>query len=225
MSSIYNEATGNDSAAADELRTNAALARALTQHDPTNRLWQKELLNVEALAADVRANLGDLPQALNLQFAAAADLARLTALDPTNLTGILIESANLINLADTLLRVGRQREAREKLQKALDGLRRMTGRARDAKEFRQKMARGLVGLSQVHLALEDRTAALEACREAITTLQPLTRTDARNYETQDLWVRAHICVEEGDKVAATKEWLAQIGYRQAGYLRFLSQQQ
>jgi DNA-binding winged helix-turn-helix (wHTH) protein/tetratricopeptide (TPR) repeat protein/energy-coupling factor transporter ATP-binding protein EcfA2 len=218
-------ATGNDSAAADELRTNVALARALTQHDPTNRLWQKELLNVEALAADVRANLGDLPQALNLQIAAAAALARLTALDPTNLTGILIESANLINLGDTLLRVGRQRDAQEKLQKALDGLRRMTGRARDAKEFRQKVARGLVGLAQVHLALEDRTAALEACREAITTLQPLTRTDARNYETQDLWVRAHICVKEGDKVAATRQWLAQIGYRQAGYVRFLSQQQ
>jgi len=86
-------------------------------------------------------------------------------------------------------------------------------------------ARSLVGLAEVRVALGERAAALEACREAITTLQPLIRLDAHNYETQDLWVRAHICVGEGDKVAATRQWLAQIGYRQAGYLRFLSQQQ
>jgi DNA-binding winged helix-turn-helix (wHTH) protein/tetratricopeptide (TPR) repeat protein len=218
-------ATGNDSAAADELRPIVVLAQALTQHDPSNRLWQKELLNVEVLGAAVQTNLGDLPQALNLQIAIATDLARLTTLDPANLTGMLIEAANLTNLAETLLRMGRPREAAERLQKALDAIRRGTGQARGPREFQQKVARSLVGLAEVRVALGERAAALEACREAITTLQPLIRLDAHNYETQDLWVRAHICVGEGDKVAATRQWLAQIGYRQAGYLRFLSQQQ
>lgn len=218
-------ATGNNSAAADELQANVALAQGLTQRDPTNRLWQKEWLNVEALAAEVQADLGDLPHALNQQTAMADALAQLTTSDPTNLRAMLIEAANLTNLGDTLLRLGRPRESAQMLQKALEEMRGASGRAKAAKELQQKVARALVGLAQARLALGDRTAALDACHEAITTLQPLVLPDAHNYKTQDLWVRAHICVGEGATVAATKEWLARIGYRQAGYLRFLSQPQ
>jgi tetratricopeptide (TPR) repeat protein len=218
-------ATGNDTAAAAELRPALALAKELTQHDPTNRLWQRTLLNLEALAADVQANLGDLPQALNLQTATATDLARLTNLDPANQAWMLLESANLMNLAESLVRLGRLQEAREQVQKALDRMRGGTGQVRGTTELEQKRARGLVGLAQVRLALGEQAAALQSCQEAIAILQPLLHIDAHNYYTQDLWVRTHLCVGQGAQVSATKQWLAQIGYRQAGYLRFLLQLQ
>jgi hypothetical protein len=97
------------------------------------------------------------------------------------------------------------------------------GQARGNTELEQKKARGLVGLTQARLALGEHAAALQACQEAIAILQPLVHIDAHDYYTQDLWVRSHLCVDQGDQVTAAKQWLAQIGYRQAGYLRLLSQ--
>jgi len=217
------EATGNDAVAAAELRSAVTLAQGLTQHDPTNRLWQQTLLILETLTAEAEANLGDLRQALDLQTATATGLASLTRLDPANQTWMLLESANLLNLGEGLLRLGRPQEARERIQTALNRMRLGAGQARGKTELEQKKARGLVGLAHARLALGEHPAALQACQEAIAILQPLVRIDAHDYNTQDLWVRSHLCVGQGDQVTAASQWLAQIGYRQAGYLRLLSQ--
>jgi DNA-binding winged helix-turn-helix (wHTH) protein/tetratricopeptide (TPR) repeat protein/archaellum biogenesis ATPase FlaH len=216
-------ATGNDAAAATELRSAVALAQGLTQHDPTNRLWQRQLLSLQVLTAETQANLGELREALELQTATATGLASLTRLDPANQAWMLLESANLLNLGESLLLLGRPQEASERFQSALDRMREAGGHARGETEIEQKQARGLVGLAQARVALGERAAALEACRQAITILQPLVHSDAHDYNTQDLWVRSHLCVDEGDQVAAAHQWLAQIGYRQAGYIRLLSQ--
>jgi tetratricopeptide (TPR) repeat protein len=218
-------ATGNDAAAADELRWAVTLAQGLIQHDPTNRYWQRAVLNVEALAAEVQANLGNYQKALDLETAAAVDLARLTKLDPANQAWMLLESVNLINLGESLLRLGRPQEAGERFQAALDRMRQGAGQARGNSELEQKMARSLIGLAQVRLAQREPAAAQEACQEAIAVLQPLAHSDIHNYYAQDLWVRSHLCAGQGGRVIAAREWLSRIGYGQAGYLRFLSQLQ
>jgi DNA-binding winged helix-turn-helix (wHTH) protein/tetratricopeptide (TPR) repeat protein len=217
------QATGDDAAAATELRSAVALAQGLTQHDPTNRLWQRELLSLETLTAQAQANLGELRQALELQTSTATGLADLTRLDPTNQAWMLLESANLLNLGESLLRLGRPQEARERFQAALDKMRHGTGQASGKTELEQKKARGLIGLAQARLDLGEHAAALQSCQEAIAILQPLVHNDAHDYYTQDLWVRSHLCVDQGDQVTAANRWLAQIGYRQAGYIRLLSQ--
>jgi eukaryotic-like serine/threonine-protein kinase len=216
-------ATGNDSAAADELRAAAALAQSLTQRDPTNLLWQRAVLNVQTLAAEIQANLGNLRGAMELQTATATGLTSLTRLDPANQAWMLLESRNLLNLAESLLRLGRPQEALERFQTALDTMHQAAGQSRGSTELKQKMALGLLGLARARLALEQHTAALEACQEAITILQPLVRIDVHNYYTQDLWVRSHLCVGQGDQVAPVEEWLTQIGYRQADYVHLLAQ--
>jgi tetratricopeptide (TPR) repeat protein len=216
-------ATGNDAAAATELRSAVALAQGLTQHDPTNRLWQRQLLSLQVLTAETQANLGDLREALDLQTATVTGLASLTSLDPANQAWMLLESANLLNLGESLLRLGRPQEASARFQTALDRIRQAAGQARGETEIEQKQARGLVGLAQARAALGEHAAALEACRQAIVILQPLVHSDAHNYNTQDLWVRSHLCAGQGDQVAAASRWLAQIGYRQAGYIRLVSQ--
>jgi DNA-binding winged helix-turn-helix (wHTH) protein/tetratricopeptide (TPR) repeat protein len=217
------EATGNDAAAAAELGSAVALAQGLTQHDPTNRLWQRTLLNLETLTAEAQANLGDLRQALDLQTATATGLASLTRLDPANQAWLLLESANLLNLGESLLRLDRPQEARARFETALNRMRQGAGQARGKAELEQKKARGLVGLAQARFALGEHAAALEACREVIAILQPLVHIDAHNYYTQDLWVRSHLCVGQGNQVTAAIQWLSQIGYRQEGYIRLLSQ--
>ena len=136
---------------------------------------------------------------------------------------MLLESANLLNLGESLLRLGRAQEARQRFQTALDRMRQGAGQARGTTELEQKKARGLVGLAQARFALGEHAAALEACQEAITVLQPLVHSDAHDFYTQDLWVRSHLCAGQGDQVRAATQWLAQIGYRQAGYIRLLSQ--
>ncbi len=220
---ILLDATGKDAAAADELRSAATLAQGLTQHDPTNRLWQLTWLSLEVLTAETQANLGDLRQALDLQTATATGLAGLTRLDPANQAWMLLESANLLNLGESLLRLGRAQEARERFETTLTRLRQGAGQARGTTELEQKKARGLVGLAQARLALGEHAEALQACQEAIGILQPLVQRDTHDYYTQALWVRSHLCVDRGDQVTAATQWLAQIGYRQAGYLRLLSQ--
>ena len=215
--------TGNDAAAADELRWAEGLAQGLTQHDPSNRLWERYLLNVRVLAAEAQADLGNLHDALQLQIATADALARLTQLDPANQAWMLMECSNLINLAQSLLRLGRTQEADERLQAALVRMRRGALQEHGSTELKQKMVRSLLGVAQERLVLQERSAAQQACQEAIAVLTPLVQTDARNYDTQDLWVRSHLCVGRGGQVTAAKEWLARIGYRQADYLRFLSQ--
>lgn len=216
-------ATGNDAAAAAELSQAVALAQGLTQRDATNRLWQRALLNLETLAAETQANLGDLHQALDLQTATAAGLANLTSLDPANQAWMLLECSNLLNLGENLLRLGRPREAREQFQKVLDRLRLGSGQAHGNAERQQKTARGLIDLAQAQLALGDQAAALTSCQQAIAILQPAARLDEHDYFTQDLWVRSHLCVGQADQVGAASQWLAQIGYRQAEYIRLTSQ--
>ncbi len=217
-------ATGNASAAAAELDPVMALAKGLTQRDPTNRLWQRALLQLAMVAAETQASLGKLQQALDLQIATAAGLADLTSLDPVNQAWQLLESTNLLNLSECLLRLGRLAEARVRFQSVLDRMRQGSGLERSSPEVRQRLARGLVGLAQVQLALGERAAALTSCHQAIAILQPVARTAGHDYYTQDLWVRSHLCVGQVDQVSAASRWLAQIGYRQADYIRSLAQQ-
>jgi DNA-binding winged helix-turn-helix (wHTH) protein/tetratricopeptide (TPR) repeat protein len=214
--------TGNDAGAADELRWAEALAQGLTQHDPSNRLWERYLLNVRVLAAEVQANLGNLQEALDLQTATAGALARLTQLDPANQAWMLMECSNLINLAQSLLRLGHPQEAGERFQTALVRMRQGSWQEHGSTELKQKMARSLLGLAQERLVLQERTAALEACQEAIAVLKPLVHGDVRSYDTQDLWVRSHLCVGQGGEVTAAKEWLVRIGYRQGGENSWMS---
>jgi tetratricopeptide (TPR) repeat protein len=216
-------ATGNDVAAAAELRSAAALAQNLTQRDPSNRVWQREALNIQTLAGEVQANLGDLRRAVDLETATATGLATLTRLDPANQAWMLLESSNLLNLAESLLRLGHTQEARERFETALDRMHQAARQSHGTPELQQKMARGLLGLAQARNALRQQAAAMEACQEAITILQPLVHIDTHNYATQDLWVRSHVCVGESGQVDAAKEWLTQIGYRQADYMHLLSQ--
>lgn len=219
-------ATGNNAVAASELRSAMALAQSEAQHDPTNRLWQRQVLNVQTTAAEVQANLGDLQGAMELQTATATSLASLTRLDPANQAWMLLESTNLLHLAENLLRTGRPQEARERFQMALDRMMQHAARqSRGTTELKQRIALGLLGLAQAQQVLGQHAAAIEACQEAITILQPLVQIDTHDYSTQDLWVRSHLCVGEADRVTAARQWLTQIGYRQADYMHFLSQLQ
>jgi tetratricopeptide (TPR) repeat protein len=215
-------ATGSDTAAAAEVRSAVTLAEDLTQHDPTNRLWRRSLLNLQTLSAEVDANLGDLRRALELQTTTAAGLASLTRLDPANRAWTLLESFNLLHQADSLLRLGRAQDALERFQTALGKLRSDAGQRPGSTELQQNEALALLGIAHTRLALGSHTAALTACREAIGILQPLARIDSHDYSTQDLWIRSHLCVGDPGRVFEARQWLAQIGYRQADYVRLLS---
>jgi DNA-binding winged helix-turn-helix (wHTH) protein/tetratricopeptide (TPR) repeat protein len=216
-------ATGNDRAAASELGPAMELARGLTQRDPSNRIWQRALLNIQTLAAETQAELGDLRQALDLQTATATGLADLTRLDPANQAWMLLECKNLLSLGESLFRLGRLREAREVFQRALERMRQEQGQIHANTEMAGRVARALIDLAQVQRALGEYAAALASCQEAITVLQPVARVAEHDYFTQDVWVRSHVCAGHGDQVNAASQWLTQIGYRQAGYLRSLSQ--
>jgi len=159
---------------------------------------------------------------LELQTATAAGLANLTRLDPANRGWVLLESFNLLHEADSLLRLGRPREALERFQAALEKLRADAGQLHSSTELQRDEALGLLGIASTRFALGDHTAALAACRQAIGILQPLARIDIHNYSTQDLWIRSHLCVGEPAQVTGARQWLAQIGYRQADYVRLLS---
>jgi eukaryotic-like serine/threonine-protein kinase len=229
------EDIGNDAAAADELRSASALARGLTEHDPSNRVWQRDLLSVQATLGKTLTNLGDLRQALDVELANAAGLAALTRLDPANQAWMLLESANQLIHGETLLALNRPLEARERFQTALDRMRQVdsqatapaagmkNGQSRRTAERWLKEAHALVGLAQARLALGERAGALQNCRQAIAILQPLVFADTHDYAAEDLWVRSHVCVDQADEVRGASRWLAQIGYRQGSYLRFLSQ--
>jgi DNA-binding winged helix-turn-helix (wHTH) protein/tetratricopeptide (TPR) repeat protein len=217
------DAIGNDAAAAAELRPAVVLAQGLTQRDPTNRYWQRALLNLQTLTAETQANLGELRQALDLQMATAAGLAELTRLDPSNQAWMLLECGNLLNLGENLLSLDRPQEAREHFQAALERLRHSPGQTRDNNELQSKIARALVDLAQAQLALADHPGARASCQEAIITLQPLVQLDAHDYYTQELWVRSHVCVGQREQISAASQWLTRIGYRQAGYIHSLPQ--
>jgi len=216
-------ATGELTAAAAELRVAKQLAQDLIRQDPTNRVWQRSLLNVEGLDAELQADLGNLKEALDLQTATAASLAKLTRLDPTNQDWAWVELANLSHLAQSLLRLGRPQEARDRLQNVLERMRKARNSLHRNAQFDEQMASALINFAQAQRALGDEADALRACYEAVEILQPLARANTRDYDFQDPWIRAHLCVGQRQSVTSNMGWLSLIGYRQPSYLRSVLQ--
>jgi eukaryotic-like serine/threonine-protein kinase len=216
-------ATGDATAAAAEMRDAKHLAQDLIQQDPTNRVWQRSLLNVEVLDAEFQADLGNFQAALNLQTATAASLAKLTHLDPTNQDWVSVELANLLHLGESLLRLGRPQEARDRLQNVLDRMRKAKNSLHRNAQFDEPMAFALIDFGQAQRALGNEAEALRACYEAIEIVQPLVRADTRDYDIQDPWIRAHLCVGQRESVTSNMGWLHLIGYRQPSYLRSVLQ--
>ena len=210
---------GDDKLAEEEYRAAQTLAQALTQQDPSNRLWQRALLNSQSGEGKALTALGKLSEALALQLANAEKFAELTEQDLSNREWKMLETTNLLRLGDTLIRLGRPAEAVQPLELVFKKL--QASPPGIAVDIDQRMAHSYILLAQANRAVGGKTD--EECRKAKKILDPLHAADPTNDYTQDLWVRAHLCLGQRDQAQETITWLARIGYRRFDYLQFLSQ--
>jgi tetratricopeptide (TPR) repeat protein len=209
---------GDSDAAYEEYHASRALAQALTQQDPSNRLWQRALLNAETGESSALTALNRLAEALTLQTAAAEKYADLTRQDSSNKEWRMIETINLLHLGDTLLRLKRPMDARQRLDMAFDRMRASPiGAGADTD---QRAAQGFILLANVKTALGEKKEA--DCAKAIDILTPYQAADSTDDYTQDLWARAHLCLGQPDQARKAIAWLKQIGYRRFDYLEYLS---
>jgi DNA-binding winged helix-turn-helix (wHTH) protein/tetratricopeptide (TPR) repeat protein len=213
------DALGQDDEADAAITEGQALAQALVQHDPSNRIWQHALLRINSVAGSVWVQRRPLGPVLALQKETGEKLADLTRENPKNATWRQVEAVNNIYYGETLLRMGRLNEARDHIKKTI---------LSESKEmvsdpsFVNHFAMGLFFLSEIEKLTGNLLEMKSYCRDAINLLQPLIAIDGHRFSTQDAWVRAHICLGETDKVSASMDWLESIGYRRQSYVRFIS---
>jgi hypothetical protein len=162
------------------------------------------------------AGLGEPQKASVLQIATAERLAELIRQDPSNKDWALLETSNLLHLAQTLIRQARDEEARQRLEIAIDKL----SRSRSGADADRGLALGLILRAQMRTIGDEK--AMEDCREAIRLLAPIRAGDPTSAYTLDLWVRANLCGGHRDQVQDAITWLTRIGYKDSDYLRVLS---
>lgn len=213
------DALGRDDEADAAITEGQALAQALVQHDPSNRIWQHALLRINWVAGSVWVQRRPLGPVLELQRETGEQLADLARENPKNASWKQFESVNNIYYGETLLRMGRLIEARDHIKNAI-----LSAKPDMISEslFVNHYAMGLIFLSEIEKLSGNLLEMKAYCREAINLLHPAIAIDARRFSTQDAWVRAHICLGETDKVSASIEWLESIGYRRQSYVRFIS---
>jgi DNA-binding winged helix-turn-helix (wHTH) protein/tetratricopeptide (TPR) repeat protein len=213
------DALGRDDEADAVITEGRALAEALVQHDPSNRIWQHALLRINWVAGSVWVQRRPLAPVLELQKETGEKLADLTRENPKNATWRQVEAVNNIYYGETLLRMGRLNEARDHIKKVISS---SNSEMINDSSFVNHFAMGLIFLSEIEKLTGNPLQMKSYCRDAINLLQPVIAIDVHRFSTQDAWVRAHICLGETDKVSASMAWLENIGYRRQSYMRFIS---
>ncbi|MQP64567.1 AAA family ATPase [Niveispirillum sp. SYP-B3756] len=213
------DAMGRDAEADAAITEGQILGQLLVQHDPSNRIWQNAQLRINLVAGSMWVHRRPLETVLEMQQATAKKLAALSHENPTNFAVRQADIANNIYLGETLLRMGRAVQARDHLKKVLASVDRSMG---SDSTFVSHVAIGMIFLSEAERALRNTQESNRICREIINLLHPLIAIDAKRFSVQDVWVRAHICLDETESVSDALAWMESIGYKRQGFIRYVS---
>ena len=212
---------GQDGAAQLDLDRAGALLRAIIAREPNNRLWQENLAFAELVRLHIMARRGELRATLSGLLALARQARVLTSVDPRKADWSRLAALTDARIAALLFEMGRGAQAAAPMAAALARLEQLHRSNPAAQLTRNNLAAALVATADLARAPGTLAAPPAACTRARALLADSAR-NSRDHEVLDPWIRAHHCLGEGAAVLPEAARLAQIGYRDAGYVHYLS---
>ncbi|MEO6920267.1 MAG: winged helix-turn-helix domain-containing protein [Collimonas sp.] len=214
-------ALGQDKSALDKLLAAQNLYRLALQQEPSNLGWQRNsaLIKLEDLhiAARQAGTSNVLPQLQEIAKTARA----LVQHDAQNITWSRLEGEVQQHIAIALLALGRDQDARQQLMQSQTRLTQTLTRNPSNLVNRLALVNGWLVLADLEAKTNNRTAVDNACTQA----RELIANDApqsSDYRLLDPWTRIHACLRNDAIFNAAKARLQQIGYREHGYIDYLS---
>jgi len=214
-------ARGNDRQALNDYRAAKKLLIDIVRRDVNNRAWQQQLANVELEEQRIVMRLhnakGVPPELLKTH----SSLMELVALNPGNAVWARMEAIARQRIAAALLAEQRVVDAYREVKQARSALEKLYQRNRSNFRNRLAVVDSLLLFADIEGALKQPDTLRVTCGEAYALLQNdgMSSTD---FHVLDPWIRVNYCLKNLDAVAASTERLANIGYRDTEYLRYLA---
>jgi DNA-binding winged helix-turn-helix (wHTH) protein/tetratricopeptide (TPR) repeat protein len=214
-------ALGQDNAALGDFQVAQELLERALRQEPSNRGWQRNYLYAQLDGMRIMARRSTaksiLPQLQDIGHAALSLAQR----DPQQMESARLAATAQQRIAVTLLDLHRGQEARQHLAESQRRLQDALERNPSDLPTRSALADGWLILAQAEASANDAAASRHACQQARELIAKDVPHSA-DYHILAPWVRAHVCLGDDAIVVDAKARLAQIGYREPGYIRFLS---
>ena len=209
--------------ALDDYREAHQLFARIVGQDSKNRSWQGEAAFLELEEQQVAYLTGRAGSVLAQMNEIHARLDALLALDPNNVNWARREAIARLRIAQVLMAEHQDAQAGRQLGLALARLQSLYAGNPANQSIRLAIVNGDLLSAQLNSAAGDGRAATLACEHAFGVLKE-NGSSTQDFQVLDPWVRINHCL--GDRAAASiaVDRLHNIGYRDANYLRYLSNQ-
>ncbi|WP_211462322.1 nSTAND1 domain-containing NTPase [Collimonas silvisoli] len=214
-------ALGQDQVALDKYQAAQNLYHAALQQEPSNLGWQRNSALIKLEGLRIAARQTGTPDVLPQLQEIAKTAHSLVQHDSHNIVWSRLEGQVQQHIALALLDLGRNQEARLHLAQSQSRLTETLMRNPSNLVNRLALANGWLVLADIEAKANNKAAADDACQQA----RELIAKDApqsSDYRLLDPLVRIHACFDNNAIFNAAKARLLQIGYRERGYLLYLS---
>lgn len=198
------------------------LLRAMVDKDPSNRTWQRKMYIAELRMIDTdRARA--LPQSLSDLSKLQQAFTELSILEPKTPILQLLVAKTQQRKAAILMQQHQPTAAAQILQTATDKLKRLQENTPTDITISITTVDALLLNAELAEAQKD-GRGLEHCEAARSILRPLIGGSS-DFQLLAPWVKAHACLNQGDKVSEVRTKLEAMQYRDPDYLHYLSNHQ
>lgn len=190
------------------------LLQTVVSREPNHRVWQVVLAGVRDNRLRVQLS-HDKHLTLPTLYAAADVASRLAMHNPESNDSSRALALAYENIGTAMLELERHKEAQTFLSQSLERFQMLYSNNRNDILYISGLARTLVLIGEAHARGGNTVAARRTCSTALDLLGK--KVLSQDYRLLDPWVRAQLCLGNGDEAAAGNARLKSIGYREASY--------